>query len=281
MQLGATNQLVITVQRPYDRIVSFSSADINEDIPMWRTLSEDDWQRAGQTWVKNIEFAVYDTGQFVLPALVALVDGDGRIDTLTSNILPLTVTHESQVQLSEIDIRPIIVEKMKWTDAAWPIGALLLLAGLVWLIVKLIKKRAADPDQIQEIVIPSRPADEIAREELATLRSLALWKEGGFKEHQTRLSMIIRRYLQGQFGLQAPESTTSQILQDLTSINLRSDQQSSLRELLQLADMVKYAKAEPPLDSHERLLASAERFVEETVQTSVYQSGTDIQEEEE
>ena len=112
--------------------------------------------------------------------------------------------------------------------------------------------------------VEQRSAHEIAIEQLQALRAAQLWQKGAVKEYQSRLTRVIREYLENRYEVNALESTTEQILQELKQVDFNSDWKDKLREMLQMADLVKFAKAEPPADFHGRMLDNAEAFVRAT-----------------
>ncbi|MBT8230721.1 MAG: hypothetical protein KJO50_10705, partial [Bacteroidia bacterium] len=102
---------------------------------------------------------------------------------------------------------------------------------------------------------------------LSKLEALAneqLWKQGKVKEHQSQLTYIIREYLENLFGIKALESTTDEILLALKDFDFEQSHQMDLKQILQIADLVKFAKARPPEDINEAFIGKAETFVVKT-----------------
>lgn len=165
------------------------------------------------------------------------------------------------VQLAPI--KDIITEPLKFEDFLPFIIGLLVLAGLIWLGI-FISKRSKNKGQPKEVVIQKRPAHEIALEQLEQLKDAQLWQKGMVKEYQSELSHIIREYVENRYETLALESTTDEILQDLKHIDFDESLKSNLKEMLQLADLVKFAKAEPPPEKHEQWMLFAEDFILKT-----------------
>jgi hypothetical protein len=140
------------------------------------------------------------------------------------------------------------------------LGLLLSIFACYWLIKKKRQKAAESEAEIEII----RPPHEVALEQLLALREKRLWENGLIKEYQSELTHIIRAYLERRYDMLALESTTDQILASLKAHNLDLSKQSTLKEILQIADLVKFAKANPPADIHESFLRKAENFIEET-----------------
>lgn len=79
------------------------------------------------------------------------------------------------------------------------------------------------------------------------------------------LSGIVRRYLEGRFGLHSPEQTTDEFLDSLASSpDLRRGHQDLLHEFLRGADLVKFAHELPDASGINISVGLAQRFLEET-----------------
>jgi len=120
------------------------------------------------------------------------------------------------------------------------------------------KKRATQEKVIIEI---ARPAHEIAQEKLDTLKEKALWQQGQIKEYQSELTHIIREYLENRFEIRALESTTDEIARDLKDKGLDDGDKKKLSDILQIADLVKFAKAKPDVNIHDEFFNDAVDFV--------------------
>ncbi len=107
---------------------------------------------------------------------------------------------------------------------------------------------------------------------MTELKKSKLWQQGEVKAYQSQLTFIVREYLDGRYNIQALESTTHEILTQLNPIHLSEDWKSKLKEMLELADLVKFAKAEPPIEAHDRLMNYAEDFVMTTQQKILEES---------
>ncbi|MDE6715055.1 MAG: cell wall anchor protein, partial [Muribaculaceae bacterium] len=63
--------------------------------------------------------------------------------------------------------------------------------------------------------VPLLPPYEEAIDALGTLKAAKLWQAGQDKEYYTRLTDILRRYIDRRFGINAVEMTTTQIIDTL------------------------------------------------------------------
>lgn len=116
---------------------------------------------------------------------------------------------------------------------------------------------------------PKLPADEQALKDLEALRLKQLWQQGKVKEYHTELTDTLRQYLEGAFGIQSTEMTTDQTLEAFHSCPYHSGEtESMLGQILQTADMVKFAKSEPAPYQHDLAMKQAVDFVTQTSQAA-------------
>lgn len=160
-------------------------------------------------------------------------------------------------------IRSIIVEESNITDY-YPLFyaiAILLALPLLYLLYKKYSNKENEVIE-EEIIIP--PAHEIALQKLEDLRESKLWQKGEIKEYQSQLTYTIREYLENRYEIQALESSTDEIVKALRASNFDPKDETDLKTILQVADLVKFAKAKPSEEIHEEFLNTAFSFVEKT-----------------
>jgi hypothetical protein len=104
----------------------------------------------------------------------------------------------------------------------------------------------------------------VALEALRKLRESDLLATGQIKAFYIELSEIVRRYIEGRYFVPALELTTGELMDDLKQVTLEPDARDMLRDLLELSDLVKFAKYAPASEEHERAPQLAESFVETT-----------------
>ena len=101
------------------------------------------------------------------------------------------------------------------------------------------------------------PAHVLALEELAKLAAGQLVEAGRFHEFYFRLSDIVRRYLEGRFGIMAPEQTTEEFLREAGRNPVLSEvHKELLAGFLRAADMVKFARLQPSIGESEAAFAA-------------------------
>ena len=116
---------------------------------------------------------------------------------------------------------------------------------------------------------PPVPPHEIALNALADLRAKGWIETLQIEPFYVALSGIVRRYLEGRFGLRAPERTTEEFIRDaLTSRKLSDAHRDLVAGFLEQSDLVKFARHAPGQADMRNALDSAERLVRETMPTA-------------
>jgi hypothetical protein len=103
---------------------------------------------------------------------------------------------------------------------------------------------------------------------LETLEKERLWQQGDHKGYHSRITDLLRGYIEERYHVPALESTTDELIRELRVSPLSTDQRGQLENMLRLADMVKFAKTTPSSEENERMMTSTVRFVSETRSTS-------------
>ena len=160
-------------------------------------------------------------------------------------------------------LKPIIKEGKNITDYyhLMVIAAAILGLLLIWFLWTKTRNRKTEVVQEEEII---KPAHVIALNKLNGLKEEELWQKGQIKEYQSKLTFAIREYLENRYDIQALESTTDEISRELKKHDFAGDDEMALKEILQVADLVKFAKATPDVSVHERFLDKAVNFVNKT-----------------
>ncbi len=161
------------------------------------------------------------------------------------------------------DIKPIVEEPLRFSDFLPYLIAIFILVALISAIFHFLNKRK-QPEAAPETEVWV-PAHQTALAGLTELKNKQLWQNGEVKAYQTELTRIIRQYLENRFEINALEMTSDDIVYHLKKKTSVSDpQQGKVKDILQIADLVKFAKANPPVNINEQFWSDAENFVQET-----------------
>lgn len=140
----------------------------------------------------------------------------------------------------------------------------LLAAALVWVIIRLIRRfRKTKPGQ--EPVIINEPAHVKAFRSLEKLKEEKLWQKGEVKQYYSRLTEILRQYLEDRYGVYSLEMTTSETLEELLKTGFRKDDNfQRIKTILNGSDLVKFAKYKPDPSENDLHFENAWQFVDLT-----------------
>ncbi len=167
-------------------------------------------------------------------------------------------------------IKPIIEIPNTWRDYLWILWTLIGVILAIFTIWYFMKRKSKSEEEKEEVFIPTikEPAHIIAIRKLEILDKTEIWKEGKIKEYQSELTNIIREYLEGRYQINALEMTSTEIVIAIDKEASMKGQSEKLRNILTVADLVKFAKAEPSDDIHKQFLNIAVQFVNQTKRDS-------------
>lgn len=210
----------------------------------------------------------FDSGFYQLPQFVYVSGNDtARSNVVSLKVVPVNVAADAKISdyadVAEPEGKSIFDALPDWLYNYWWLILILLLviAGIFWG-YKRYKEKG--------FILPKKPEPlpyDVAMKELSKLRGLNLWEKGEEKEYFTRLTDILRVYLDKRFGINALEMTTPQILEKLNENVAIRDKENYVRRILDTADFVKFAKVRPLAADNIAAFDNAMRFVEETKPT--------------
>lgn len=216
---------------------------------------------------KNVRITSFDSGVYVIPPVPIQIKENGIIDTIFSRAMQLTVISPTIDSTKDFaPIKDIFQEDLSFKEDILPIVLgiifIILLIISVWYYSKYKKEKV-----VEEVVVPEEPAlpaHLIAFSKLKKLEEEQLWQNGNFKKYYSEVSYIIRDYLENRYETPALESVTDEILTDLSSFEIENTQVAHLKNVLQIADLVKFAKVIPTEEEHRNTMAFSLEFVRET-----------------
>ena len=197
-------------------------------------------------------------------APIAVVSGG---DTFWTEPMALNVIQPFEVDssLAITDIKDVEKAPIYWWGIIrWILLALAVIGlfvgayyGVLWYGKHFLKE--------EEVIEPEllRPADEVALEKLDEIKAQKIWKDGKVKEYQTELTDVVREYIGRRFDVQSTEKTSDETLRAMKPL-IDKELFSKLSKMLQLADLVKFAKWHTTPDENEQALSTAYEFVNET-----------------
>ena len=218
--------------------------------------------------VRRLTLTTFDTGMLrlgpvSLPYTGPGVSGTQTVQTGGALVMVNTVAVDPQAEVK--DIKPIFDAPLTWVEilgySLLGLALLALIGGGIWYLSRKKRQPATAPAKPKRAPIP---AHEVAMRQLAKLESRRLWQQGEVHVYYDDLTDIIRAYIEAKFQVPAMESVTHEILYDMKGKGLRSKQMQDLRELLQMADLAKFAKSTPGERQNLDAMETARQFVKET-----------------
>ncbi len=262
--VGDPIQYLVTVTHPQGVTVEWPSlAGTVDDFTVEASGVEAPHTNGGiATEARWYRLACYSAGTHTIPEMVVKYQtNDGATQEARTQAVTITVKSllESNWERQDIrDIKPLVPVRSTWW---WLLGALAVIGGIVGLWWWRGQRRLVEAPPS-----PPRPPHEIAFEALSRLRQEDLPSHNHYEEYYVRLSGIARAYIEGRFGLRAPEMTTEEFLQVTSNAQaLSASHRRLLQEFLERCDLVKFARYEPSRHEADEAFEAAHRFIQDTV----------------
>lgn len=223
----------------------------------------------GQRWVLNRSYLLtsFDSALYSLPQLEVRV---GERTYRSSATLGLKVTGIEVDTVHTDSIRPpygAVDVPFVWSPSffaqalmLWPL-ILLFVVCLCWLLKN-------EPLKRRVVIAPPPPAHQVALKAIERLKGREAETEDELKHYYDDLTGVLRTYIKERFGIDAMEMTTAQLIAALTSTE-DPTALDDLREILQTADLVKFARLQTTSFDNDRSLLHALDYVNQTKQEDV------------
>lgn len=239
---------------------TFSNLEIVQRMPI-DTISPAGAEKLSRR--QNFVVTSFDSGFHVVPPFTFnyTVGSDTTLQHVETEPLLITVqTVQVDTTRAIRDIKGQVNIPFSWQDLL-PYLFGIIIAGIIGFLVYYFLKKRKSKIVVEEVKIPARPAHEIALEALKALDESKLWQQGNYKGYYTALTDICRTFIENRWSVAAMEMTTDEILRLKIISDQSPEQISGLRYLLELADLVKFAKATPIAHEHEQSMKNAVSFV--------------------
>lgn len=213
----------------------------------------------------QVPVQAFDSGFYRLPEFVYVSGTDtARSNRVSLKVVPVNVSENDAISdyagvaepegKSIFDALPDPLVELWWL---WLL--IIILAAITLYGWQVYKKRGS--------ILPKKPEPtpyEAAMKALKDLKARQLWEKGMEREYFTQLTDILRVYLEKRFGINAMEMTTHQIISTLADNAEVKEKRGYMREILDIADFVKFARVRPMPADNIASYDNAVRFVEET-----------------
>jgi hypothetical protein len=241
---------------PAFRDTIFPGIEMVEDIPM---------DTLGDMLQKRYIITSFDSARYQF-AIPYILQRGSLVDTVFSeplslyvNTIPIDTATYVMYDIKGVMQYPLTFKEiLPWILLG--LGILLLLIFAIYIYRRwknnqpiFFKPKKVDPPYV------------VAMRELQKLKEEKVWQQDRIKQYYTRLTDILRVYIEDGFAIQAMEKTSQEILRDLENSDLKQKYSLiKLQEMFTVADLAKFAKYVPAPDENERSYITVLQFVEAT-----------------
>ncbi|MDA9811937.1 hypothetical protein N9C07_06965 [Flavobacteriaceae bacterium] len=201
--------------------------------------------RTHYLYTKRYALIHFDSGNYFIPQQQVLVNGFSKIADLIPVRVNSVIVDTTKQKL--FDIKPLFTVEKNYdvliSRVLWGLVFALIILGISY--TYLFQKRR------KELLERELPPFDRAIEELKALESEKPTLQDEYKLYYSRLTDVVRRYLEEEAKIDALESTSEELLnklemrKDAGTLDLDHATLKSLREVLKTADLVKFAKSMP------------------------------------
>ena len=248
IKIGEQIEYKISVQAPADAVVVFPEGQTFGALEMVKTNPTDTLKEAGKFRLEKAYYLTqFDEGKYTIPQQkIQISHKDFYTDSLLVEVHNVAVDTLKQPLY---DAKPIAEVTSPSSSHLWlwivGIVALLLTVAALYFFVFRKKKLSAEEER------KKLPPFERAIQDLKDLQNSKYLIESQHKAYYTRLTDIVKEYLEDEVHILAKESTTDELLakindlQQTGKLHLSEETINNLKRVLQNADLVKFAKSKP------------------------------------
>ena len=217
--------------------------------------------------IQNLTITSFDTGKQVIPPFYFSLKNNGMMDTIES--LPVDFFVKSMkidTTKGPVDIKLPYKAPVNLKEASPYILGIILIASLIFFIFYYINRKKHKRSLFGKPLKEIEPPHIVALRSLDQIRNEKLWQQNQIKKYYSKVTETLRIYIQNEFHIKTLECTTDEILSEFRNHkDLIPDKlYNELKDILNTADLVKFAKYKPAADDNEQTLQKAYVFVETT-----------------
>ena len=219
------------------------------------TISNSNTDKNTYSFSQEYLITSWDSGAYYIAPIK--LNSNLSTEGLLLNVMSVSTDQNSEIK----DIKEPLDAEYEFKD--FMIWIILLLT--IILIVYLLKKYVFNTkDKVEKKIIKKIiPAHITALKELNHIQQKELWQSGKIKQYHSGISEILRKYMEHRFQFIALELTTDEILSYLKK-TISIEEHLELKQILQRADLAKFAKSKPNEEENKQSMELAKRFVDKT-----------------
>ncbi len=194
---------------------------------------------------KKYDLTQFDAGKYTISSIKVLIDNKPAFsDSISVEVKDVVV---DTLQQKMYDIKPIIKVEKQMGDWWKYLLGFVIIVFIGFLTYKLVKKWQTKKATVEVYKTPIEKATVL----LDSLEKKSLWQKGDIKAYYSELTEIARNYIEEIIQIPAMESTSAELIAGLKTaalkkkINIKPETIQNLEQVLQQADLVKFAKSKP------------------------------------
>ena len=275
VMIGDRFDCIIEVEKDLVQVVAFPSFDNTADsaIELVSESQPDTLLHEGRRLRlrKRYTLQTFEEGRISLGRPNVLYLDKNITDTLSSRdslVLTVGTFLIDSTSVPVMALKPQKTLRFRFGEISgwlmWGLLALALLAAAAYAAVRILHHYGKNVSDLFKTP-PPLPPHVVAIKALEALHHQKLWQNGKHKQYYSGISDILRTYIAARYDFGAMEMTSDEIISFMRGVDgVPQKSAMDLTEILQTADLVKFAKAEPDAEQNENDYWRAYYFVEET-----------------
>lgn len=270
--LGDQVRLFLEIDHPKNIQVEFPRVPdtIAGNIEVISRFETDTFEMDNEAFQKQIRsylITSFDSGSYRIPPFWFKVELDDRLDSIPTNGVTLNVhTIPIDTTRGPTDIKLPYDAPVTLKEVIPYILGIILIGAILFFILYAIKRKKNNQPIFVMPKKPKEPAHIVALRELDRIKKEKIWQQGKTKQYYSDVTEALRKYIEDRFDIPAMEQTSDETIESFRNRRdlLKDKTFENLRQLLKLADLVKFAKYKPLPDDDNMTLVNAYFFVNDT-----------------
>jgi hypothetical protein len=242
IKIGEQIQYKISVLKNGKVIFPKLKLDSLEKVEVVESLPVDTLKN---TYEKKYVLTSFDSGRYTIPKQQVLINNKTFFtDSLLVSVATVKVDTLKQQMFP---IKAIKSEPKTFDDYKPMLWWILLILAIIATALYFIFRKKEEKEEVKVVIAPIQEA--LLR--LKELDEKQLLQQNKIKIYYTELTDIVRTYIEKDIYIPALESTTNELISTINDFNessklgISKETIQQLKEVLQSADMVKFAKSKP------------------------------------
>jgi len=217
--------------------------------------------------IQNLTVTSFDTGVQMIPQLRFLLENNDLSDSVFTQPIAVKVMGMAiDTTKGPVDIKSPYGAPVTLKEVTPYILGIILIAALIFFFFYYLQRKKKNQPLFSRPEKPKEPAHVIALRKLDHIKDEKIWQQDKIKQYYSEVSDTLREYIVNRFEISAMEQTSAEILGEFKFRRDLIDEKSleELARILELSDLVKFAKYHPLPDDNNLALINSYFFVNQT-----------------